>query len=260
MIVARQEERSFYKTQTNLRGTAMMRHCCSRSFLFVGTLVLMASPALKGEDKLHSPPEGFTAVFNGQDLTGWKGLVGNPKTRAMMSPTELTAAQKVADEKMRAHWKAENGIIVFDGKGDNLCTAKPYRNFELYVDWKIEPKGDSGIYLRGTPQVQIWDPDTGEERNKVGSGGLFNNQKNPSTPTARVDKPVGQWNTFFIRMVGDRVTVQLNGKVVVDNVILENYWERDKPIYDRDSIELQNHGNTLYFRNIYVRELPDDAK
>ena len=69
------------------------------------------------------------------------------------------------------------------------------------------------------------------------------------------DNPVGQWNTFYIKMVGEHVTIKLNDKLVVDNVVLENFWERDKPIYPSGQIELQNHGNTLYFRNIYVREL-----
>ncbi|HOM18890.1 MAG TPA: DUF1080 domain-containing protein [Thermoguttaceae bacterium] len=197
----------------------------------------------------NTPPPGFTALFNGKDLTGWKGLVGNPKTRAAMSPQQLAEAQKKADQIMRAHWKVENGALVFDGKGQNLCTEKDYGDFELYVDWKIAPKGDSGIYLRGTPQVQIWD-------NPVGSGGLYNNQKNPSKPLKHADRPVGQWNTFYIKMVGDRVTVKLNGELVVDDVVMENYWERDKPIYPTGPIELQNHGNTLWFKNIYIRELP----
>ena len=56
-------------------------------------------------------------------------------------------------------------------------------------------------------------------------------------------------------MVGDKVTVWLNGELVVDNVVMENYWERDKPIYPTGQIELQNHGNTLWFKNIYIKEL-----
>ena len=220
------------------------------AWALVGCSCLVAVGPVSAE-----PPAGFTALFNGQDLSGWKGLVGNPKTRAAMSPAELAEAQAKADADAHEHWKAVDGILVFDGKGQNLCTAKDYRNFELYVDWKIEPKGDSGIYLRGSPQVQIWDPEDGE-RNRVGSGGLFNNQKNPSTPSARADKPVGEWNTFYIKMVGERVTIKLNDQLVVDNVVLENYWERDKPIYETGAIELQNHGNTLYFRNIFVKELP----
>lgn len=200
----------------------------------------------------NTPPAGFVALFNGKDLTGWKGLVGDPKSRAAMTPDQLAEAQKKADESMRAHWKVADGALVFDGKGESLCTAKDYGDFELYVDWKILPRGDSGVYLRGSPQVQIWDPGQW----KVGSGGLYNNQKHPSTPTKQADKPIGQWNSFRIRMIGDKVTVWLNGQLVVDNVVMENYWERDKPIYPTGQIELQNHGNTLWFKNIYLREIP----
>ena len=98
--------------------------------------------------------------------------------------------------------------------------------------------------------MQIWD-----RPRRLGSGGLYNNQKNPTKPSKSADKPVGEWNTFCIKMVGDKVTVKLNGELVVDNVVLENYWERDKPIYPTGQIELQNHGNTLWFKNIYIREL-----
>lgn len=223
-------------------------------FLVTSLVVAGASQVVAQEKKDNVPPEGFTALFNGTDLTGWKGLVANPKKRAEMSADELAEAQKKADERMHAHWKAVNGVLVFDGKGDNLCTAKDYANFDLYVDWKIEENGDSGIYVRGSPQIQIWDP----KFNPLGSGGLYNNQKpeNPSYPLKLADKPAGQWNTFYIRMVKERVTVYLNGELVVPAVTLENLWERDKPVYPSGSIELQNHGNTLYFKNIYVRELP----
>lgn len=231
-----------------------MRRPLSFRLAVAACCMLVASAAL-AEEELNKPPAGYKALFNGKDLTGWKGLVGNPKTRAKMTDEQLQAAQKKADEDMRKHWSVKDGVIVFDGKGKNLCTAKDYANFDFYVDWKIEPKGDSGIYLRGTPQVQIWDPSDGEA-NAVGSGGLFNNKKHPSKPLLKADNPIGEWNTFRIRMVGEKVTVWLNGKKVVDDTVLENYWERDKPIYKTGSIELQNHGNTLYFRNIYVKELP----
>jgi hypothetical protein len=210
------------------------------------------------EDNLNTPPEGYTALFNGKDLTNWKGLLkgpyDNPAKRAALSPDELKKLQEEADEDMKKHWSVKDGILVFDGKGRSLATAKDYADFELYCDWKIEKNGDSGLYLRGTPQVQIWDPAMGGQ-NAVGSGGLFNNQKNPSKPSKNADKPQGEWNTFWIKMVGEKVTVKLNGETVVDNVVLENYWERDKPVYPSGQIELQNHGNTLYFRNIYIKEL-----
>ncbi len=195
--------------------------------------------------------EGFQPLFNGKDLYGWKGLVADPVQRARMSREELKSAQEKADEEMRQHWKVVAGELRFDGKGHSLCTAKDYCDFELFVDWKIEPDGDSGIYLRGSPQVQIWDPARWPE----GSGGLYNNQKNPNKPLKPADNPVGTWNTFYIKMVGERVTVYLNGELVVDNVVMENYWERDKPIYRCGQIELQAHNTPLYFKNIYLREL-----
>lgn len=204
---------------------------------------------------VQETPPGFTAIFNGKDLTGWKGLLAgpndNPIKRAALSSEAMEKAQAAADENMRAHWKIENGMFVFDGKGRSICTAKDYKDFEMLVDWKILENGDSGIYLRGSPQVQIWDA----SKHKEGSGGLYNNQKNPSKPSACADRPVGEWNSFRIKMVGDKVTVHLNDKLVVDNVVMENYWDRKQPIFPSGQIELQNHGNTLYFRNIFIKEL-----
>jgi hypothetical protein len=193
----------------------------------------------------------FVSLFNGRDLTGWKGLVGDPVKRAKMTAEELRKSQALADESMHVHWKAQEGILAFDGRGESLCTGKDYQDFELYVDWKIEEGGDSGIYLRGSPQVQIWGPDQSLD----GSGGLYNNQKNPRKPLVRTDNPVGEWNTFHIIMIGERVTVYLNGVLVTDDVVMENYWERDKPIYSSGQIELQAHNTPLYFRNIYIREI-----
>ena len=207
----------------------------------------------------NTPPGGFSALFNGKDLTGWKGLLkgplDNPIKRAEASAEDLAKAQAEADEDMRQHWSVQDGALVFDGKGRSLATAKDYGDFELWVDWKIEPAGDSGIYLRGTPQVQIWDP-ASKLAGGIGSGGLYNNQKHPSKPLTVADKPVREWNTFKITMVGDKVTVKLNDVLVVDNVVLENFWDRDKPIFCSGQIELQNHGNILYFKNIYLREIP----
>ncbi len=222
------------------------------AFVMPLLLVSLGGCSLVAKRDNH-PPRGFTALFNGKDLTGWKGLVADPVKRAQMTPQELAAEQVKADQRMRDHWQVIDGTLVFDGKGDSLCTAKDYEDFELYVDFKIKENGDSGIYLRGSPQVQIWDP---AHQNGLGSGGIYNNKINPSKPLVTADNPIGEWNTFYIKMVGERVTVYLNGQLVVDNVVMENYWERDKPIYPSGQIELQNHGNTLYFKNVYVREIP----
>ncbi|MBI5864016.1 MAG: DUF1080 domain-containing protein [Planctomycetes bacterium] len=215
-----------------------------------------AAPARESSGGAASatPPPGFAPLFNGRDLTGWRGLVspeGGPPARAKLSADELKSAQTAADADMRAHWAVQDGALVFDGKGHSLCTAKDYGDFELLVDWKIEAGGDSGIYLRGCPQVQIWDPAKWPE----GSGGLYNNKKHPSKPLVCADRPIGEWNTFRITIKGDHVSVWLNDKQVVNDVTLENYWERDKPLYPTGAIELQSHGSTLYFRNVFIKEL-----
>jgi hypothetical protein len=210
----------------------------------------------------NTPPEGFTALFNGKDLSGWKGLLllaspnDNPIIRAKLAPEELKKLQAEADDLMRKTWKVEDGVLVYNGKGFSLCTAKDYGDFEMYVDWKISSGGDSGIYLRGSPQVQIWDP----SQWKIGSGGLYNNEKNPRKPLKTADKPIGEWNTFYIKMVGEKVTVKLNGEMVVDNVTMENYWDRKQPIFPTGQIELQHHSSPLWFKNIYIREIPRESK
>jgi HEAT repeat protein len=174
---------------------------------------------------------GFVPLFNGKDLTGWKGLVENPIVRSKMTPKELAKAQAKADETMRTGWKVENGELIFTGKGENLCTTKQYGDIEMFVDWKIQAEGDAGIYLRGSPQVQIWDTSRRDAGAQVGSGALYNNQVNERIPLKVADNPIGEWNTFRILMQGERVTVYLNGDLVVNNVIMENYWDRSIPIF-----------------------------
>ena len=208
------------------------------------------SPSCPSNPRLPPAPT-FHPLFDNHSLANWKGLVADPPTRAKMSPAQLAAAQSTADQRMRDHWRADEragGILTYDGNGDSICTATDYTDFEMLVDWKIEKGGDSGIYLRGSPQVQIWD-------NPLGSGGLYNNQKNPANPLVVADNPIGQWNTFRIRMIGDRVTVWLNNTLVTDNVLMENYWQRDQPIYPSGQIELQNHSSPLQFRNFSIRDL-----
>jgi hypothetical protein len=181
---------------------------------------LAASALAADEQKLNVPPDGFVALFNGKDLTNWK--------------TSPTTAE---------HWKVVDGVLQYDGKGGSLGTEKDYGNFVLYVDWKIQKGGDSGIYLRGQPQVQIWD-------REEGSGGLWNNKEHESKPLARADNPPGEWNTFKIELVGNKVTVYLNGKLVVDKTPMDTLKS------DKGPILLQHHGNPLEFRNIFIKELP----
>ena len=195
--------------------------------ILLGLGMVLALEA-RADDGIKTPPKGFKYLFNGKDLTNWK-----------------------TDDDAAKHWTARKGVLHYDGKGKSLVTAKDYGDCELYVDWKIGPKADSGIYLRGKPQVQIWDPNDRPE----GSGGLYNNKKNPSKPITRADNAIGKWNTFKIKIVDDKVTVHLNGKLVVDNVTLENYPKYESKLPATGPIELQHHGNPLEFRNIFIKEL-----
>ncbi len=236
------------------------------------------SPAKPDSSADNTPPPGFVRLFNGENLDGWKGLAHKkaPERRALRGK-ELSEAQAAADEVMRSHWSVVDGVLTYDGEGQSLCTAKDYGDFEMYVDWKIPPGADSGIYLRGTPQIQIWDPWDPRMRGgdgppsdseqwvtqyrngrNLGSGGLWNNKRWRNSPTVLADNKPGQWNTFLIRMVGDKVTIWLNEKKIVDRVALENYWDKTgaTPLVRSDQIELQHHGSELFFRNLYIRELP----
>jgi hypothetical protein len=205
--------------------------------LFAAPLLFLVSADAGEKTGAKPPPQGFTSLFNGKDLTGWKdGGSG---------------------------WKVEDGVIHYDGsKGNkNLATAKNYKNFELWCDWKITKAGDSGIYLRGKPQVQIWDSTVLEgnlapDKNK-GSGGLWNNppKSDGKEPLVMKDNKIGQWNTFYIKMMGSKVTVVLNGAIVVDNATF-----LDGKIPEEGPIELQVHGTPLWFRNVFVREIVPEKK
>lgn len=201
---------------------------------------------------------GFASLWNGRDLEGWRGWV-DPRKAAQMTAEALAAARAEADELMRRNWRVEEGTLVYRGQGfDNLCTEREFGDFELECEWKIAPRSDSGIYLRGVPQVQIWDPYTPpvEGGREVGSGGLYNNQQHPSRPLVRADRPVGEWNHFRVVMVGERVHVFLNGQLVVQDTVLENYWDRTRPVPARGPIELQAHATPVWFRELWVREIP----
>ena len=229
-----------------------------------GALAVLPARAEDKAESVAKPPEGFTALFNGKDLTGWQGLIEMPKRQKLQAdPKAYAEAVKAANAKVLPHWKVQpHGVLYYDGKSNSLQTVKDYGDIELYLDWKIAPKGDSGLYLRGQPQVQIWDSETtdgarGLDKNS-GSGGLWNNpEKYGKRPLVKADKPVGEWNTFHIVMKGDKVTVKLNGKLVVDAQPLQNYFDKKSPLPAKGPIELQHHGDPLWFRNIYLKELPN---
>jgi len=210
----------------------------------------------------NTPPAGFTALFNGKDLTGWRGRPHlSPAKEAAMTPAKKAAEQAKWDQSVAKDWSVADGQIINKGKGVYLTTAKDYGDFEMMIDYKTVAKADSGIYLRANPQVQIWDFTKAGNKWKLGadkgSGGLWNNKKNDRFPAVLADKPFGLWNRMKIKIIGDKVTVHLNGEKIVDGVTMENFWDRANPLQARGPIQLQTHGGEIRWRNIFIREITD---
>ena len=236
------------------------------------TTILFAG--LAGALTAAEPPRGFMSLFNGKDLKGWHG--NNPhvtaRTLSRSKDKTLTEEKVVADQQVdfEKHWSVDKGELVNDGHGPYANTDRDFGDVEFLIDYKTVAKADSGIYLRGTPQVQIWD--TTQEGGKwgfprhaeKGSGGLHNNGTNSpgKWPSIHADKPFGQWNQFRITQIGSRTTVIFNGQKVVDNAIMENYWDKSRltPLPASGPIMLQTHGGEIRWRNIYARKIgPDEA-
>ena len=205
-------------------------------------------------------PAGFTSLFNGKDMANWRGMTMDEKfhwteVRNEMPPEKVAKLQAKADELMKEHWSVRDGVLFFDGLpgGYSIAAAKDYGDVEVIADWRLlRVYGDSGFYLRGVPQVQIWDPNMW---NGLGSGGLWNNAEGTFAASVCADNPIGDWNRCRMRLVGDRISVWLNGEKVVDDVKYENCRYPGQPIPKVGRFELQCHGDPVEFRNIFIKEL-----
>jgi hypothetical protein len=277
-------------------------HHFSRLTLASAALALLAAAAGPSFAE-PQPPKGFTALFNGKDLSSWHGMPHfDPYKLAAMPEAERKAQIEKWTEDAKKHWTVQNEELVNDGNGAYLATDQDFGDIELLIDYKTVSKADSGIYLRATPQVQIWDyTKEGGKWNlgaDKGSGGLWNNSPGAAgkDPLVLADKPFGEWNHFRIVMVGERVSVWLNEKLVVDHARLENFWKRDEvnrmigelkklqasdkdspeeakkvaelsaaieqkkahPLPPKAPIQLQTHGGEIRWRNVFIREIPSD--
>jgi hypothetical protein len=219
---------------------------------------------------------GFTPLFNGRDLTGWKVPAGDNN-----------------------HWRVVDGVIDYDAEsqaaGDkDLWSEKSFGDFVLRVDWRIKatpfvnpnvyilkpdgghkkdadgkdiklavPDSDSGIFLRGTSKAQVniwaWPAGSGEVYGYRTDAAMPAEVRAGVTPKRNADRDIGQWNTFEITMRGDRLTVVLNGIEVITNAQLPG-------VAPRGPIALQHHGSKrdgvwtgspslVQFRNISIKEL-----
>jgi hypothetical protein len=239
----------------------------TRTFIILAVITSLFVQGMSADAaELNVPPKGFKALFNGKNLSGWYGWsTKNPEDLWSMSADDQAAYKKKSLEDVNQHWSVQDGILVNDGHGLYLTSEEEFSNFELLIDYKTVPKADSGIYLKAVPQVQIWDF-TEEAKFGIGadkgSGGLWNNSKGAKgkDPLVRADKPFGEWNSFRIRQIGSRTWVWMNGKLLVDNAIMENYFDRSRPLFPQGPIQLQTHGGEISWRNVFVREIsPNEA-
>ena len=232
-----------------------------KEVVFLAAVLSLAPGLSRAADP--APPEGFRAIFNGKDLSGWYGW--NPHSSAKLEGEKLAENLKAQRADFANHWTVENGELVNSGTGPYATTEEDFGDYELLLEYKTVAGADSGIYLRGMPQVQIWDnnqvfdPAKPDRRPHLGSGGLFNNT--PKTlgrdPIMNVDKPFGQWNTFKIKQIGSRTWVTLNTRLVVDGAPFENYPDKALPFPATGPLMLQTHGGEIRWRNLFIREIPE---
>ena len=234
-----------------------------RLLLVACTAAVLFAPVQARVAPAADPPAGFIALFNGRDLSGWYGLPHtDPRALAKMSAEERATRRAADDAAFKTHWRVENGELVNDGNGPYATTDRDYGDIELRLEYRTVAKADSGVYLRGTPQVQIWDTTEAGGKWKQGadkgSGGLWNNSPGApgKDPLTHADKPFGQWNTLRVVQAGERTWVWLNGTLTVDGARMENFWDRTAPLPRTGPIQLQTHGGEIRWRNVFLRELP----
>ena len=224
----------------------------------------LSAPAAASRERV---PEGFRALFNGKDLTGWYGrLHEDPRATWALPPVAQALERSKHREDFEKHWKVADGALVNDGDGPYATSTDEFGDMELRLDYRTVAKADSGVYLRGNPQVQIWDTtEAGGKWNlgaEFGSGALWNNSPGApgKDPLVKADRPFGQWNTLRIVQVGERTWVWLNDKATVVGSRMENYWDRRLPLWPKGPIQLQTHGGEIRWRNIIARDIqPDEA-
>ena len=125
----------------------------TRSVMILAVLSCLLAPAADLSAEIKAP-KGFTSLFNGKDLSNWYGWsTKNPEILQKMSAAEQKAYKAKSREDIAKHWSIDGDVIVNDGHGLYLTTEREFASYELLIDYKTVPKADSGIYLKGNPQV-----------------------------------------------------------------------------------------------------------
>lgn len=229
--------------------------------LMMAIVVIVTPLVTRAAEPEPKAPDGYRAIFNAEDLTGWYGL--NPHVGADWTGEKKEANLKSQREEFPQHWRIENGELVNDGHGPYATSEEQFGDIDFLVEYRTVANADSGIYLRGTPQVQIWDwhqafdPTRPTRKPHLGSGALFNNTPGNSgrDPLVFADRPLGEWNQLRVRQIGDRTWVWLNDALVVDDAVMENFWDRNETLPATGPIMLQTHGGEIRWRNLFVHDI-----
>ncbi|MBI5802671.1 MAG: DUF1080 domain-containing protein [Verrucomicrobia bacterium] len=179
--------------------------------------------------------DGFKPIFNGKDTAGWK----------LRRATGHNS------------WTIEDGILkntVNKGEhGTDLVTEQKYWNFTVRYEFQVPDGSNSGFYLRGRHEIQILGDFKSGKPTKQGNGAIYNQ----TAASEFASKPGGEWQTCEATIIGNKITVTLNGKKIHDAVEcnVATGSEIDKNVTEPGPIFLQGDHGTVWFRNMRIKEL-----
>lgn len=188
------------------------------------------------------PADGF-AVLPADGLAGWTAVAVNPAEAKTLPARQAAKLRKAADEAVAANWGAANGLLEFAAKAPaTIGTEKEYENFELWIEWRSE--GEAGMAVRSMPLIRL--------------GGCRRDGARGTARAARTvaDNAPGTWNTLYVKVVDDRITLVENGVKVAENAVMTNLCAPGEPVYAQGRIELAGQGAPVAFRNLWINELP----
>lgn len=199
----------------------------------------VAALALSSALTAAEADEGFVPLFNGKDLTGWK--LRNPKGKNL--------------------WTVEPGGVLKNNvakgeHGTDLLTEQKFWNFTVRFEYQVPDNSNSGFYLRGRHEIQILGDYKSGKPSEGGNGALYGFKK----PDVFASRPGDEWQTCEATIIGDKITVILNGQKIHDNVTCRRPTggEIDNRVNEPGPILLQGDHGTVSFRNIRIKELPKE--
>ncbi|MBK7997903.1 MAG: DUF1080 domain-containing protein [Verrucomicrobia bacterium] len=202
------------------------------------TLSLLTALALSATFAFAADEAGFVPLFNGKDTTGWH----------------------LRRKDGHNSWSIDGGVLkntVNKGEhGTDLVTDKKFWNFTVRYEFQVPDNSNSGFYLRGRHEIQILGDFKGGKTSKGGNGAIYNH----TAPSEFASKPGGEWQTAEATIIGNKITVILNGKKIHDNVECNKATgsEIDAKVTEPGPIFLQGDHGTVWFRNMRIKELPKD--